>query len=128
MGLKKMNPAFTKPVAISAQRERRLGSPAVVAAVSAALAVAGAANAQDAGGLETIIVTATRRAERLQDVSESITAFDSNAIAMRGLQQLDDYVKYVPGLSYAQREPGGTSIVFRGVSPSGLQFLSLIHI
>ena len=41
---------------------------------------------------------------------------------MRGLQQLDDYVKYIPGLSYAPREPGGTSIVFRGVSSSGLQF------
>ena len=41
---------------------------------------------------------------------------------MRGLQQLDDYVKYVPGLSFATREPGGTTIVFRGVAPSGLQF------
>ena len=51
------------------------------------------------GGLETIIVTATRRAENLQDVSESITAFDTEAIEMRGLKQMDDYAKFVPGLS-----------------------------
>ncbi len=39
-----------------------------------------------------------------------------DAIAMRGLQQIDDIVKYIPGLSLAQREPGGTTIVFRGVA------------
>jgi iron complex outermembrane recepter protein len=100
----------------------RRGSPALAAAVSAALAVAGTASAQTPGGLEEIIVTATRRAERLQDIPESITAFDSEAIAMRGLQQIDDYAKYVPGLSLGVREPGGTTIVFRGVASSGLQF------
>ncbi|HET8691140.1 MAG TPA: TonB-dependent receptor [Steroidobacteraceae bacterium] len=103
---------------------------ALSAAVSAVLSVAaGGAAAQDAAappptvtGLDEIIVTATKRAESLQDVSESIAAFDSDAIAMRGLQQIDDVAKYIPGLSLAQREPGGTTIVFRGVASSGLQF------
>ncbi len=45
------------------------GSPALAAAISATLGVAGTASAQTSGGLETIIVTATRRAENLQDVS-----------------------------------------------------------
>ena len=53
---------------------------------------------------------------------ESITAFDTNAIAIRGLQQIDDWSKTVPGLSLGVREPGGTTIVFRGVASSGLQF------
>ena len=53
----------------------------------------------ESGGLHEVIVTATRRAERLQDVPESITALDTNAIAMRGLQQIDDYARFVPGLS-----------------------------
>ena len=103
---------------------------ALSAAVSAVLSVAaGGAAAQDAAappptvtGLDEIIVTATKRAESLQDVSESIAAFDSDAIAMRGLQKIDDVAKYIPGLSLAQREPGGTTIVFRGVASSGLQF------
>jgi len=84
--------------------------------------MAGTASAQETVGLEEIIVTATRRAERLQDVSESISAFDANAISMRGLQQMDDVVKYIPGMSIAQREPGGTTLVFRGVASSGIQF------
>ena len=79
-------------------------------------------SARTEGGLQEVIVTATRRAERLQDVPESITAFDSEAIAIRGLQQMDDYARLVPGPAISEREPGGTTIVFRGVTSSGLQF------
>jgi outer membrane receptor protein involved in Fe transport len=104
----------------------RAGSPILAAAVSTALAGAtGAAYAQSETTLGEVIVTATRRAERLQDVPESISAFDTEAIAMRGLQQLDDYAKLVPGMSLGVREPGGTTIVFRGVAASGLSFGSV---
>ncbi len=41
---------------------------------------------------------------------------------MHGLQQMDDLAKLIPGLSLGAREPGGTTIVFRGVASSGLQF------
>ncbi len=105
----------------------RVGTQALSAAISTVLSVAsGAAAAQEQPpevvGLDEVIVTATKRAERLQDVPESISAFDSGDIAMRGLQQIDDVAKYIPGLSLAQREPGGTTIVFRGVASSGIQF------
>ena len=105
----------------------RPGPQALSTAISAVLAVsASAASAQEqpapVTGLGEVIVTATRRAERLQDVSESIAAFDADAIAMRGVKQIDDIVKYIPGVSMAQREPGGTTIVFRGVASSGIQF------
>src|SRR5262245_19580573 len=111
---------------VHARREmRRTGSPALAAAVSATLTVAGNAAAQSSGGLEEIIVTATRRAESIQDVSESISAFDTKDSEVRGLNNVDDLGKFVPGLSFATREPGGTTIVFRGVTPSGLQFGSV---
>jgi iron complex outermembrane recepter protein len=105
-------------------RPARKGSPALTAAVAAVLSMAGSASAQaqEVVGLGEIIVTATKRAERLQDVPESISAFDSKAIAIRGLQQMDDIAKLIPGMSLGVREPGGTTIVFRGVASSGLQF------
>ena len=104
----------------------------VTAAISAILSIPGAALGADSasckpsrhrseGVLQEVIVTATRRLERLQDVPESITAFDSQDIAISGLQQMDDYARLVPGLAISQREPGGTTIVFRGVTTSGLQ-------
>lgn len=108
----------------------RPGPQALSAAISAVLSVAsGTAAAQDAPqapptitGLDEVIVTATKRAESMQDVSESISAFGTKAIEMRGLQQIDDVAKYIPGLSLAQREPAGTTIVFRGVASSGIEF------
>src|SRR5688572_29851099 len=101
------------------------GSLRLAAAISATLGVAGTASAQTSGGLETIVVTATRRAENLQNVPESISAFGTEAIEIRGLKQMDDYAKFVPGLSLGVREPGGTTIVFRGVAASGLSFGSV---
>ena len=112
---------MTKP----ARKSSPAGSPALTAAISTVLSVAASdatAQQQPTVGLDEVIVTATRRAERLQDVSESISAFDATAISVRGLQQMDDIVKYIPGMSIATREPGGTSLVFRGVTSSGLQF------
>jgi len=50
----------------------------LAAAISATLGVAGTASAQTSGGLETIVVTATRRAENLQNVPESISAFGTS--------------------------------------------------
>jgi outer membrane receptor protein involved in Fe transport len=110
------------------QGSARVGPQALSAAISAVLSVAGneaAAQEQPAPavtGLGEVIVTATKRAESVQDVPQSIQAFDSEAIEMRGLQEIDDVAKYIPGLSLAQREPGGTTIVFRGVASSGIQF------
>ena len=92
------------------------------AAVSAALTMAGTASAQSSGGLEEIIVTATRRAESLQDVSESISAFDTKGIEMRGLNKSVTLASSCRVCRSLTREPGGTTIVFRGVSHSGLQF------
>ena len=75
----------------------RQSPQALSTAISAVLTVsATAAGAQEQAptvtGLEEVIVTATKRAERLQDVSESIAAFDANAVEMRGLKQIDDIV------------------------------------
>ncbi|HEY7379079.1 MAG TPA: TonB-dependent receptor, partial [Steroidobacteraceae bacterium] len=106
-----------------------LASRELTAAISAILAATGAATAQEqpaAGAtLEEVIVTATKREERLQDVPESITAISSDDILKRGLFQMDDYARLVPGLTVSDREPGGTTIVFRGVVTSGLQFGSV---
>jgi iron complex outermembrane receptor protein len=106
-----------------------MASQELTAAISAILAVTGTASAQDrpssGATLEEVIVTATKREERLQDVPESITAIGSDDILKRGLLQMEDYARLVPGLSISDREPGGTTIVFRGVATSGLQFGSV---
>ena len=92
-----------------------------------ALAVAAVAGTSQAfaqsNTLEEVIVTASKRgASSMQDIPQSIQAFTSDDIQRRGFRGIDDYSKQIPGISIARREPAGTSVVFRGVASSGIQF------
>jgi iron complex outermembrane recepter protein len=58
-------------------------------------------------GLEEIVVTATRRAERLQDVAVSATAFTQEKLDVEGLRSIDDVTRMTPGITF-QRD-GTTS-------------------
>lgn len=72
--------------------------------------------------LEEVIVTATKRKSNVQDLPQAITAFTTEDIQREGFAVLDDYVNRIPSLAFARREPAGTSVVFRGVAASGIQY------
>jgi iron complex outermembrane recepter protein len=52
------------------------------------------------GGLEEIVVTATRRQERMQDVPISMLAFSQEKLDQQGLKNIDDLSRLSPGLSF----------------------------
>jgi iron complex outermembrane recepter protein len=63
------------------------------------------------GALEAIVVTATRREERLQDVAVSATAFTQQMLDAQGLRNIDDLSRLTPGVTF-QRDGTGTSANF----------------
>ena len=82
-------------------------------AISAVLAApAGIAVAQDQeqeqereGFLEEVLVTATKRTESLQDIPQSIQAISEAQIKRSGLYSLDDYIRFIPSMSYVSSNP-----------------------
>jgi len=99
-----------------------VGRRRMAIAVSAAItALSVSATAQNAA-LEEIIVTATKRSANMQDLPQSIQAFTTEDIQRRGFSGIDDFSKQIPGIAFSRREPGGTSIIFRGIASSGIQF------
>ncbi len=72
--------------------------------------------ADNSGAIEEIVVSATRRAENLQDVPISITALTGETLAQLNVQTFDDYVKYLPNVSSASKGPGINEIYMRGLS------------
>jgi iron complex outermembrane recepter protein len=74
--------------------------------------------AADNGSLAEIVVTATRRAENLQDVPIAITALTGETLQQLNVQTLDDYVKYLPNVSITGFGPGQNEIYMRGLSTS----------
>src|ERR1700691_1595034 len=65
--------------------------------------------------LEEIVVTAQRRAERLQDVPAAITALSGDALNQMRLQGNADLAAYVPSLSFDVLGPGETTLAIRGL-------------
>ena len=73
---------------------------------------------QAAGALEEIVVTARRREESLMDTPVSITAFTSNELNARQIDQLDQVAQATPGLVFTRQagHNNHTSRIFiRGV-------------
>ena len=88
------------------------------------------AAAQDAGTtqgktLETITVTAQKRAENMQKVPISIQAISEATIKKQDIQDFDDYAKMIPSLSYSSigggvfSGPGFAQVYMRGVASGG---------
>ena len=88
---------------------------AAVLAAAPGAASAQASNA-DSAQLEEIIVTSTKRAERLQDVPVSVTAVTADVLERNNVRELGDLVKLSPGLviNYGS-QPGNFSINMRGI-------------
>ena len=81
---------------------------------------AGAANPNmpnDEGGLQEIVVTATRHEEGISRVPLSISAFSQETMDQKGIKDINDVVRFTPGLSIDNS--GTNAISIRGISSSG---------
>lgn len=105
---------------------RRLVS---ILAVSTVLALGCQANAQtvtdasaatDAPAANDIVVTGTRRAERLQDVAVSITALSSEQLKQGGFKSPNELQYAVPGLTYNPQL--GAGFLIRGIGTQGFDY------
>jgi outer membrane receptor protein involved in Fe transport len=75
------------------------------------------ADAADTGGLEEIVVTATRRAESLSKVPISVMALSQDDMDVRGIKDFQDIARFTPGVSIDNS--GTNAISIRGISSSG---------
>ena len=85
----------------------------------AACAVSVAAYAQTvpSEGLETIVVTATRRALEVQDIPQTISAFSEDDLKDLGSQSFATLTNSVAGVELRQSQAGQGSVAIRGILP-----------
>ena len=83
-------------------------------AASAALGQATAAPAEEENA--DIVVTATKRAEPVRDISASVTAFDEASLEKIGARSFADYLTRTPGVVFNQTLPGNSTAIIRGVA------------
>ena len=100
------------------RRHKALATLPLTAAVSAAISATAtlmpsAAMAQ----LEEVVVTARARAESLQDVPATVTAFTEGQIENMGVERAEDFVYMTPGVTFVNTvEVGDSSLSIRGIN------------
>ena len=85
------------------------------AAACAFISYSQAAQAAPAGNnavLDEVVVTAEKREQKIDKVPEAITAFTSKQRDLIGLDSMQDYTNFTPGLSYSS---GNDRLFLRGV-------------
>ncbi len=97
--------------------------PIAAAVATAVSAVPAVVTAQDAGAgpqrpmLEEIVVTATRRAESVQDIPINISAFGGGELERQRIDNLRDFARHVPGLTVVDQGPRSSSpMIIRGLN------------
>ena len=76
------------------------------------------------GSLEEVVVTATLRAENLQEVSISVVAISGEELELRGVQRFEQLSATVPNLNIISGLAGTTtpSLTVRDIPGVGLYF------
>ena len=114
----------SRPSAINQARNRHSSIVPLASAIAAILAGAPAYAQQspDSAVLEEVVVTAQKKSENLQDVPIAIIALGTQKLEELHVQNLDDYVKYLPSVSYSRGQgqggngqPGSSHVYMRGV-------------
>ena len=71
------------------------------------------------GALEEVIVTATKRAESLQDIPITVNAISANTIREAGINDIGDVAALVPALTVSNNlSPFATALRIRGFGTS----------
>jgi outer membrane receptor protein involved in Fe transport len=95
------------------------GTLATIVSLIAQNALAQSSGRADAGQLEEITVTASRRESTIETTPISITAVSGADLRERGITDLDALLKSVPGVSLRTSGPGMTEFEMRGVASNG---------
>jgi iron complex outermembrane recepter protein len=69
------------------------------------------------GGLQEVVVTATRRAESLSKVPISVTALTQESLDDRGIKDFSEVARFTPGVNFDNS--GTNNISIRGISGTG---------
>ncbi len=96
----------------------RFAMTPLAAAVVAAMSPVAPALAQDTG-LDEIVVTAQKRTQNLQDVPVSVQVLGNQQIEDLNISEFQDYMHFLPTVSFIHDRPGISQVYMRGISSGG---------
>jgi outer membrane receptor protein involved in Fe transport len=119
---------------IGTKRNAWLGTTALLTAVAwtpaatSQTAVPGGAAAGSGSSGRDIVVTATKREERLIDVPMSISAISGETLDQQHIQNFADLAARVPGFNIRSDQPGNTRLVLRGLNTGSINSTTAVYV
>src|SRR5258706_2601305 len=68
---------------------------------------------------DSIIITATKREENMQNVPISVQVLGTKKLDQLNISNFEDYTKQLPSVSFQTAAPGFTTVYVRGVATGG---------
>jgi iron complex outermembrane recepter protein len=100
-----------------AQAQQSSAAAAAPSATPSATGTAALAETSAAqGGLQEVIVTATKRAESIQSLPLTISAISQTSLENQNIQDFQDYALALPQVSFTNENPGHEQIYMRGIA------------
>jgi outer membrane receptor protein involved in Fe transport len=100
-------------------RKRPLARAVSAALTGSVIATAIAVPAYADPVLEEIVVTAQKRQENLQDVPLSVQVLGNKELQELNLKSFEDYVQFLPTVSFTYAGPGYGQVYMRGIASGG---------
>jgi outer membrane receptor protein involved in Fe transport len=94
--------------------QRKLVASAIVSALGGGFALP--ALADSSKEIETIEVTATKRAQSIQKVPIAVSALSGDAMKDLGIDNFQDYVEFLPNVVFQGTGPGQNEVYIRGAA------------
>lgn len=69
--------------------------------------------------LEEVVVTAQKRSANLQDIALSVKVLDNRQLEELNVGSFNDYIQFLPTLSFQTLRPGISQLYMRGISSGG---------
>ncbi len=106
-------------VSLSATGSQTQQSAATAATATAA--PAGTTAEANQGGLQEVIVTATKQAENIQNIPVTVTAVTQAALENQNIQNFKDFALQMPQIQFETEggAPGGGCVTMRGIAGCG---------
>jgi iron complex outermembrane recepter protein len=122
------SPAIARNLAPGGPRAPLIGATlALLGCASAFGADETSSDASEHQALEEIVVTATKRAQTVQEVPAMVSAISDQQIAQQGITQFADYLAVVPALSQSgSGAPGQGQVIIRGLTSGNNQSASTV--
>ncbi|MBS0274240.1 MAG: TonB-dependent receptor [Proteobacteria bacterium] len=70
--------------------------------------------------IEEVVVTASKRAEKLQNVPMSVSAVSGDALQHLQATSFADLVSLIPSMASSASDPGHTRLILRGINTNGI--------